>query len=200
MKKTLLFGAPHRVARRRTPCSWPAWKAPPTRPSPGSRWSCGRPSSATAVEVLDADGYLLGSPVNLGYLSGALKHFFDQIYYPCLDATRRRPFGVYLHANNDATGALRALDAIVTGLQWQRGPGPSGRHRRPSSGRPRRGPGARGGPGRRDPLARFASGPVCPLALVCPLAPFPPRVPSAPVHPGGWSVGGQQPVWPCSGG
>jgi NAD(P)H-dependent FMN reductase len=75
--------------------------------------------AATAIDVLQADGYLLGSPVNLGYLSGALKHFFDQIYYPCLDATRRRPFGVYLHANNDATGALRALDAIVTGLGWR---------------------------------------------------------------------------------
>jgi len=75
--------------------------------------------TAGAVDVLAADGYLLGSPVNLGYLSGALKHFFDQIYYPCLDATRRRPFGVYLHANNDATGALRALDAITAGLQWR---------------------------------------------------------------------------------
>jgi NAD(P)H-dependent FMN reductase len=74
---------------------------------------------AAALDVLDADGYLLGSPVNLGYLSGALKHFFDQIYYPCLDATRRRPFGVYLHANNDATGALRALDAITAGLGWR---------------------------------------------------------------------------------
>jgi NAD(P)H-dependent FMN reductase len=75
--------------------------------------------TATVVDVLAADGYLLGSPVNLGYLSGALKHFFDQIYYPCLEATRRRPYGVYLHANNDATGALRALDAIAAGLQWQ---------------------------------------------------------------------------------
>jgi NAD(P)H-dependent FMN reductase len=74
---------------------------------------------ASASDVLAADGYLLGSPVNLGYLSGALKHFFDQIYYPCLDATRRRPYGVYLHGNNDATGALRALDSIVTGLQWR---------------------------------------------------------------------------------
>jgi NAD(P)H-dependent FMN reductase len=74
---------------------------------------------ATAIDVLEADGYLLGSPVNLGYLSGALKHFFDQIYYPCLEATRRRPFGVYLHANNDATGALRALDAITAGLAWR---------------------------------------------------------------------------------
>jgi NAD(P)H-dependent FMN reductase len=68
---------------------------------------------------MEADGYLLGSPVNLGYLSGALKHFFDQIYYPCLDATRGRPFGVYLHGNNDATGALRALDTITTGLGWR---------------------------------------------------------------------------------
>ena len=74
--------------------------------------------SATASDVLEADGFLLGSPVNLGYLSGALKHFFDQIYYPCLDATRGRPFGVYLHANDDATGALRALTAITTGLGW----------------------------------------------------------------------------------
>jgi NAD(P)H-dependent FMN reductase len=75
--------------------------------------------AAAAVDVLEADGYLLGSPVNLGYVSGALKHFFDQIYYPCLEATRRRPFGVYLHANNDATGALRAIDTITTGLQWR---------------------------------------------------------------------------------
>jgi NAD(P)H-dependent FMN reductase len=75
--------------------------------------------SAGAVDVLEADGYLLGTPVNLGYLSGAMKHFFDQIYYPCLDATQGRPFGVYLHANNDATGALRALDAITSGLGWR---------------------------------------------------------------------------------
>jgi multimeric flavodoxin WrbA len=75
--------------------------------------------TAAAIDVLGADGYLLGSPVNLGYLSGALKHFFDQIYYPCLDATRGRPFGVYLHSNLDATGALRALDSITTGLQWR---------------------------------------------------------------------------------
>jgi NAD(P)H-dependent FMN reductase len=74
---------------------------------------------AAATDVLAAHGYLLGSPVNLGYLSGALKHFFDQIYYPCLEATQRRPFGVYLHANTDATGALRALDTITAGLQWQ---------------------------------------------------------------------------------
>ena len=75
--------------------------------------------SATAVDVLEADGYLLGTPANLGYMSGALKHFFDQIYYPCLSATVRRPFGLYLHGNNDTDGARVAIEMITTGLQWQ---------------------------------------------------------------------------------
>ena len=75
--------------------------------------------AATAVDVLDADGYLLGTPANLGYISGALKHFFDQIYYPCLEDTVGRPFGFYLHGNSDTTGAARAIETITTGLQWR---------------------------------------------------------------------------------
>ncbi|MEM7321740.1 MAG: flavodoxin [Actinomycetota bacterium] len=75
--------------------------------------------NATAVDALDADGYLLGSPANLGYLSGALKHFFDTIYYPCLTETAKRPFGLFLHGNDDCTGALQAAQKITTGLQWR---------------------------------------------------------------------------------
>ena len=76
--------------------------------------------AATALDVLEADGYLLGTPANLGYISGALKHFFDQIYYPCLDATARRPYGLYVHGNNDTAGAVRAVESITTGLEWRR--------------------------------------------------------------------------------
>lgn len=32
--------------------------------------------SVSPSDMLAADGYLLGSPANLGYISGALKHFF----------------------------------------------------------------------------------------------------------------------------
>src|ERR687891_614762 len=79
---------------------------------------------ASAVEVLEADGYVLGTPANLGYVSGALKHFFDTIYYPCLEATVGRPFGVYVHGNNDTTGALAGIEKIVTGLRWRAAPAP----------------------------------------------------------------------------
>jgi len=74
---------------------------------------------ATATDVLEADGYLLGTPANLGYMSGALKHFFDQIYYPCLDETIGRPYGLLVHGNNDTTGAVRAVEMITTGLRWR---------------------------------------------------------------------------------
>jgi len=75
---------------------------------------------ATASDVLDADGYLLGTPANLGYMSGALKHFFDQIYYPCLDATVGRPYGLFVHGNLDVDGAVLAVEKVVTGLRWRR--------------------------------------------------------------------------------
>ena len=79
---------------------------------------------ATAVDVLEADGYLLGTPANLGYMSGALKHFFDQIYYPCLDATVGRAYGLYVHGNDDTAGAVRSVDVVTTGLRWRRAQAP----------------------------------------------------------------------------
>jgi hypothetical protein len=75
--------------------------------------------TAGAVDVLEADGYLLGTPANIGYMSGALKHFFDGIYYPCLEATRRRPYGLYVHGASDTGGAVRAVESIAAGLQWR---------------------------------------------------------------------------------
>ena len=71
------------------------------------------------TDVLEADGYLLGTPANLGYMSGALKHAFDVCYYPCLDATRGRPFGLYLHGNEGTEGAAaRRRLPSPPGLGW----------------------------------------------------------------------------------
>lgn len=56
---------------------------------------------------------------NIGYMSGALKHFFDGIYYPCLEATVRRPYGLYVHGASDTGGAVRAVESITAGLRWR---------------------------------------------------------------------------------
>lgn len=65
---------------------------------------------------LDADGYVFGTPVNFGYISGALKHSLDATYDDLLGAVSGRPFSYWVHGRSDATGARRALDAITTGL------------------------------------------------------------------------------------
>ena len=80
--------------------------------------------SATASDLLAADGVLLGTPANIGYMSGALKHFFDTIYYPTLEAKRGMPYGYWVHGNNDTGGANRAIESIVGALGWVRAAAP----------------------------------------------------------------------------
>ena len=76
--------------------------------------------AAGAPDVLAATGFILGTPANIGYMSGALKHFFDQVYYPCRQATAGAPYGLYVHGGGDTTGAVRAVESIATGMGWQR--------------------------------------------------------------------------------
>ncbi|GAB2482066.1 flavodoxin family protein [Jatrophihabitans fulvus] len=75
---------------------------------------------ASPVDVLEADGFLLGTPVNIGYLSGALKHFFDGVYYPTLTEKPGAPYGLWVHGNNDAQGAVRAAESITQGMGWRK--------------------------------------------------------------------------------
>ena len=75
---------------------------------------------ATASDVIDADGFVLGTPANIGYMSGALKVFFDGVYYPTLAAKVGAPYGLWVHGNNDTTGAIRAVESIAAALGWRR--------------------------------------------------------------------------------
>lgn len=89
---------------------------------------------ATGDDVLAADGYVLGTPANFGYMSGALKHFFDSTFLQvggALDpsgaagesegATVKRPWGLYVHGRYDTTGAVRSVQSIVSALGWRQG-------------------------------------------------------------------------------
>lgn len=73
---------------------------------------------ATTDDVLAADGYILGTTANFGYISGALKHFFDTTYHQVREETAKRPFSYWIHGGYDTTGAERALSSITTGYGW----------------------------------------------------------------------------------
>ena len=89
---------------------------------------------ATHEDLLAADGYVLGTTANFGYMSGALKHVFDSTFLqiggalsddgagqPSEGATARRPFGLYVHGRYDTTGAVRSVLSMTGALGWRQG-------------------------------------------------------------------------------
>ena len=86
--------------------------------------------AASADDVLGADGYLLGTTANFGYMSGALKHFFDTIFLEAGGALAddgsaaaagggKKPYGLWVHGRYDTTGAVRSVQSIVGALPWR---------------------------------------------------------------------------------
>jgi hypothetical protein len=74
---------------------------------------------ADVDDLLWANGVLLGTPEHFGYMSGALKDFFDRTYYPCENRTAGLPWGLFVSAGNDGQGTRAAVERIVTGYRWR---------------------------------------------------------------------------------
>ncbi|MEM6639746.1 MAG: NAD(P)H-dependent oxidoreductase [Pseudomonadota bacterium] len=78
------------------------------------------PFDANPRDVRNCDGIILGTTENFGYMSGALKDFFDRIYESCLNQTAAKPYALFVKAGQDGSGARDSVERIVTGLRWRR--------------------------------------------------------------------------------
>src|SRR3954453_8209116 len=74
---------------------------------------------AVVDDVRWCDGLLLGTPENFGYMSGAVKDFFERIYYALLEETRGLPYALFVKGGHDGEGAIRSVERIVTGMTWK---------------------------------------------------------------------------------
>jgi multimeric flavodoxin WrbA len=74
---------------------------------------------ANADDLRWADAIILGTPENFGYMSGALKDFFDRTYYIVINETQGMPYALFIKAGSDGEGALRSIERLVTGLKWR---------------------------------------------------------------------------------
>lgn len=79
-----------------------------------------RASDATLEDLLDCAGLALGTPENFGYMSGALKDFFDRTYYPSQGKVFRKPYVVFISAGNDGSGALASIERIALGYKFKK--------------------------------------------------------------------------------
>jgi multimeric flavodoxin WrbA len=70
-------------------------------------------------DVLEADALLLATPAHFGYMSGALKDFFERIYVRCLDQTAALPYALVVKGDTDVDGAVASVQKIATGMNWQ---------------------------------------------------------------------------------
>lgn len=71
-------------------------------------------------DLLWADGLLIGTPENFGYMSGAVKDFLDRVYYPSEGRKLGMAYAVFVSAGNDGSGAIRAIERIAGGCGWNR--------------------------------------------------------------------------------
>lgn len=78
-----------------------------------------RAFDATVDDVRWAEALILGTPENFGYMSGALKDFFERIFYVLLEETQGLPYTLFVKGGHDGEGAITSVERIVAGLKWK---------------------------------------------------------------------------------
>src|SRR5512147_1595047 len=79
-----------------------------------------RCADAGPEDLLAADGLILGTPENFGYMSGMMKDFLERVFYACEGRIEGRPWALFVSAGQDGSGAITSVERIVTGLRLKK--------------------------------------------------------------------------------
>jgi multimeric flavodoxin WrbA len=79
-----------------------------------------RCAEAGPQDLLAADGLILGTPENFGYMSGMMKDFLERVFYACEGKVNGRPWALFVGAGQDGSGAVGSVERIVTGLRLEK--------------------------------------------------------------------------------
>jgi multimeric flavodoxin WrbA len=90
------------------------------RTEEGVRVVMKRCAEAGPEDVLAADGLILGTPENFGYMSGMMKDFLERVVYACEGKVEGRPGALFVGAGQDGSGAVTSVERIVTGLRLKK--------------------------------------------------------------------------------
>jgi multimeric flavodoxin WrbA len=90
------------------------------RSEPGVQIIVKRCAEAGPDDLLAADGVILGTPENFGYMSGMMKDFLERVFYACEGKVNGRPYALFVGAGQDGAGAISSVERIVTGLRLEK--------------------------------------------------------------------------------
>lgn len=78
-----------------------------------------RALDAGPEDLLWADGIIFGTPENFGYMSGAMKDFFDRTFYEVEGEVDGKPYVIVVGAGNDGIGAVTSIRRICNGYNFK---------------------------------------------------------------------------------
>lgn len=69
-------------------------------------------------QLREAGAVIFGTTANFGYISGALKHYFDSTFMDIGEQLQGIPMSWWIRGGYDTTGASKAMTSITTGYGW----------------------------------------------------------------------------------
>lgn len=79
-----------------------------------------RAVDATSEDLLSCDAVAFGTPNYFSYMAGAMKDFFDRVFYTIRGKVDNKPYAAFSSAGGGGKGALDSVDGICRSLRLKK--------------------------------------------------------------------------------